>query len=116
MRPSPKKVNNVDIIFFYLNGKTSLLQNIQTNKNLVILSFVAGVPHEKYEYNQQLNGDSNQSNMCHHLCKHRCAENDMVHPSSHYSETTNLIQEQESSVKSNVSTSITNVKTKCLDI
>ena len=82
---------------------------------MVIVSFVAGVPHEQYESNQQINGNSNQSNMCHHLCKHRCAENDMVHPSSHYSDATNLIQEQESSVKSNVSTSITNVKTKCLD-
>ena len=83
---------------------------------MVIVPFVAGgVPHEQYESNQQLNGFSNQSNMCHHLCKHPCAENDMVHPSSDYSETTNLIQEQESSVKPNVSTSITTVKTKCLD-
>ena len=77
--------------------------------------FVADVSHEQYESNQRLNGDSNQTNMCHHLCKHPCAENDMMHPSSHYSDATNLIQEQESSVKSNVSTSITNVKTKCLD-
>ena len=72
--------------------------------------FVVGTPHEQYEANQRLNGYSDQSNMCHHLCKHPCAENDIVHPSSHYSEATILIQEQESSVKSNVSTSITNVK------
>ena len=77
---------------------------------MVIVSFVAGVSHEQYESNQRLKGNSNQSNVCHHLCKYPCAENDMVHPSSHYSEATNLIQKQESSVKSNVSTSITKIQ------